>query len=428
MKKLSFLISIFLFSNFVFSQNIIGTIKRNVNKHVNSEVNKQSDKALNKAENKIENIGKDKDKSDNNNNSQNTNNSTNANNEQNTTNNESNTSTNTELISSSKYDFVPGDKILFYEDFSQDAIGDFPDLWTTNSSGEVKTVNIASGNWFHMLGKDAVYCYNKDINFPENFILEFDIIPDKVYSRGIMLILYQDATPSEIESSNYPGEKGVYIQIEPDDWNTLGYNNVDANSEKFEGHSQIALVEKEKVNHIIIWIQKRRLRIYHKGQKAIDMPVNLHQGIKLNRMLFSGWDRGSLPFITNIKVTTATPDTRNKLLTEGKIVSYGIYFDSGKDLVKAESYGTLNEIAKVLNENPAVKINIVGYTDSDGDDALNLDLSKRRAANVKNSLIKDFSIDGTRIQTDGKGETSPIAPNDNPENKAKNRRVEFIKL
>jgi len=188
------------------------------------------------------------------------------------------------------------------------------------------------------------------------------------------------------------------------------------------------LVEKEKVNHIIIWIQKRRLRIYHKGQKAIDMPVNLHQGIKLNRMLFSGWDRGSLPFITNIKVTTATPDTRNKLLTEGKIVSYGIYFDSGKDLVKAESYGTLNEIAKVLNENPAVKINIVGYTDSDGDDALNLDLSKRRAANVKNSLIKDFSIDGTRIQTDGKGETSPIAPNDNPENKAKNRRVEFIKL
>ena len=61
------------------------------------------------------------------------------------------------LESVSAYDFVPGDKILFFEDFSQDAIGDFPALWTTNGSGEVKTVNIAPGKWFHMNGDDAVY-------------------------------------------------------------------------------------------------------------------------------------------------------------------------------------------------------------------------------------------------------------------------------
>jgi outer membrane protein OmpA-like peptidoglycan-associated protein len=119
---------------------------------------------------------------------------------------------------------------------------------------------------------------------------------------------------------------------------------------------------------------------------------------------------------------------RSKLLTEGKIVSYGIYFDSGKDVVKPESYGSLKEIAAVLNENPDVKIQIVGHTDSDGDDAMNLDLSKRRAANVKNSLVKDFGISADRIQTDGKGESVPLMPNTSTENKAKNRRVEFIKL
>jgi outer membrane protein OmpA-like peptidoglycan-associated protein len=70
----------------------------------------------------------------------------------------------------------------------------------------------------------------------------------------------------------------------------------------------------------------------------------------------------------------------------------------------------------------------VGHTDSDGDDAKNLDLSKRRAANVKNSLAKDFAIDASRIQTDGKGETEGVAPNTTSEGKAKNRRVEFIKL
>jgi len=82
----------------------------------------------------------------------------------------------------------------------------------------------------------------------------------------------------------------------------------------------------------------------------------------------------------------------------------------------------------VLEENPIVKIKIVGHTDSDGDDKLNLDLSKRRSASVKDVLVKNFSIDAARIETDGKGESASIAPNDSGVNKALNRRVEFIKL
>ncbi len=77
---------------------------------------------------------------------------------------------------------------------------------------------------------------------------------------------------------------------------------------------------------------------------------------------------------------------------------------------------------------PDVKIKIVGHTDSDGDAASNLDLSKRRAASVKNELTKNFGIEASRLETDGKGKTEPIAPNDSPSNKAQNRRVEFIKL
>ncbi len=90
--------------------------------------------------------------------------------------------------------------------------------------------------------------------------------------------------------------------------------------------------------------------------------------------------------------------------------------------------GRLNDIAKVLKENPAVRIKIVGHTDSDGNDAINLDLSKRRAASVKNEMEKNFGIEATRMETDGKGELQPIAPNTSAEGKAQNRRVEFIKL
>lgn len=132
--------------------------------------------------------------------------------------------------------------------------------------------------------------------------------------------------------------------------------------------------------------------------------------------------------VSNIRVAVGAPDMRNKLLTEGKLVSYGIYFDVNKDVVKPESYSTLKEIAAVLSENPGVKVKIVGHTDSDGVDVANLDLSKRRSASVKNELVKTFGIDASRLESDGMGKTQPVAPNDSPANKALNRRVEFIKL
>lgn len=334
------------------------------------------------------------------------------------------------LESFTKYDFVPGDKIIYFEDFSQDAIGDFPSQWTGNSTGEVKNVNISPGNWFHLNGKDAVYCYTKKLAIPENFIFEFDIIPDKVYSRGITLILYEDnpETPQEINDDAYPGLHGLKFFIQKDGWETIGYSYGPNGSEQLNGESGTNPVIQEKVNHIIIWQQKRRTRIYHQGAKVVDLPTSIHSTTKFNRMVFNGWDLNSHPYITNIKITTASPDTRSKLLTEGKLISYGIYFDSGKDIVKSESYGSVREIANVLNENPTVKIKVTGHTDTDGDDALNLDLSKRRAANVKQYLIDEFKIDGSRIETDGKGESVPIATNSSVEDKAKNRRVEFIKL
>ncbi len=340
------------------------------------------------------------------------------------------------LVSAGKYDFVPGDKILYFEDFSQDAIGDFPALWTTNGSGEVKTVNIAPGKWFHMNGEDAVYCYTRQIDFPDNFIVEFDIIPekkDKDYYSSIQFSLYQERTgeAKEMNDELYPGEAGLHIDLGfssmDTSWETRGYKEGD-NLDWLSGQGGKNPVLLEKVNHVILWIQKRRVRIYHQNEKVLDMPTNIYPDVKFNRMRFSGWDRYSAPYVTNLKITTASPDTRSKLITEGKLVTYGITFDVNKADVKPESYGTLKSIADVLNENASVKVKIVGHTDSDGDDTMNLELSRRRAESVKNELVKNFGIDASRMETEGAGETKPVAPNDIPANKAQNRRVEFVKL
>jgi outer membrane protein OmpA-like peptidoglycan-associated protein len=268
----------------------------------------------------------------------------------------------------------------------------------------------------------------QDIDFPKNFILEMDIIPKKAGGRfAADVVFFGESSHSEMDKAGDPGIYGLHIKIEKNIWETAGYKK--GINEKLTGSSVINMVEPEKVNHVIFWVQNRRVRIYHKGAKVLDMPTNIYEGSKFSRLcfkLYRGASAGS--YISNIKITTAAPDTRNKLLTEGKLVTYGIYFDVNKDIVKPESYGTLKEIATILQENPTVKIKIVGHTDSDGDDNSNLDLSKRRAASVKNSLVKDFSIDAERIETDGKGESETVAPNDSSVNKALNRRVEFIKI
>ena len=119
---------------------------------------------------------------------------------------------------------------------------------------------------------------------------------------------------------------------------------------------------------------------------------------------------------------------RSKLLTEGKLVSYGIYFDVNSDKLKPQSAGTLKEIATVLTENPSLRVRIVGHTDSDGDDASNLSLSKRRGASVVTALSNSYGIAADRLESDGKGETEPVAANDSAVNKALNRRVEFITI
>jgi OmpA-OmpF porin, OOP family len=116
-----------------------------------------------------------------------------------------------------------------------------------------------------------------------------------------------------------------------------------------------------------------------------------------------------------------------KKFTDAKIVTHGINFDVNKAVIKPESMGTLNAIVQILKDNPEVKFEVGGHTDSDGDDASNQKLSEQRANAVRTQLIT-MGIDAGRLSAKGYGETKPIADNKTFEGKANNRRVEFVKM
>lgn len=328
----------------------------------------------------------------------------------------------------SKFDFIPGEKLIFFEDFSVEAIGDFPARWNTNGSGEIVTTNKAPGRWLQ-IKTDGYYIPETKGGFPENFTVEFDWIPtgkdEDVESSDMEMELYLvSGTMSDPnEGGAIPGVAGNKINFTK--FTTYFASYADGEY-KVEGNADFEL-NKNRSYRISVWVQKQRLRIYINETKLIDAPRGMPAGFTYNILRFEVGS-ASAPMIANFRVAAGLPDLRNKLLTEGKLVSYGIYFDVTSDKLKPQSYGTLKEIAQVLSENPGLKIRIVGHTDSDGDDAFNLDLSKRRALSVRSELAKTFGIDVSRMASDGKGETQPFGPNDTPSNKAINRRVEFIRL
>ncbi len=110
----------------------------------------------------------------------------------------------------------------------------------------------------------------------------------------------------------------------------------------------------------------------------------------------------------------------------GHVAVYGIYFDTGKAEVKPESEPTLKEIAKLLQDNPKLKLHVVGHTDSVGELEMNMDLSRRRAKAVVEVLTTKYSVAAARLQADGVGPLSPVASNKTEEGRAKNRRVELV--
>lgn len=343
----------------------------------------------------------------------------------------------------SKFDFIPGDKILAYDDFSKDAIGDFPVTWNTNSTGEVVTVSNQQAHWL-MLKKQGRYVPEYIKELPDNFTFEYDVICNKKFSfySPHLLLYFLTGNNSGKEVFDYsfiPGEKrsGVKIGVHPTD---AGSNGGLALEESFEDGNSVIKNEistnqfnsnggKTKL-HVSVWRQKQRIRVYFNEEKVYDLPRAFTDNKNYGTVLFEIWgdmkDQDQY-LVGNIKFAAGAPDTRNKLITEGKFVTRGILFDVSSDKIKPESHGVLKDIANVLTENSSVKVKIVGHTDSDGKDADNLGLSKRRAQSVKSSLVNDFGIDASRLETDGKGASQPVDTNNTVEGKANNRRVEFIK-
>ncbi|WP_290790405.1 OmpA family protein [Flavihumibacter sp. UBA7668] len=349
----------------------------------------------------------------------------------------------TGVRSYSKYDFVAGEKVVYYTDFSSDPIGELPVGWNTNGTGEVVTLDGMKGKWVQLYQNATYLTDNKD-TLSENFTVEFDLVLRRtnpkaafpVMAFGILASGTYSTTANEL-LKGYAANFATELNIQP-----FGNNDSQIHLYTYENNKRYLSTDLKKygalqnyfnaIIHVAMQVQKERLRIWFNETKLYDLPKAIVPGTSINQLYFLvrryGGDEAEVGYtIGNIWLAKGLPDTRNKLLKEGKFSTTGILFERGSAVIQPQSSGILKEIAGLLQSEADLKVKIIGHTDSDDSEVVNLDLSKRRAEAVKHALRTEFGIDASRIDTDGRGEAEPVGDNKTKEGRAQNRRVEFIK-
>jgi outer membrane protein OmpA-like peptidoglycan-associated protein len=336
-------------------------------------------------------------------------------------------------------DFVPGNKVVFSDRFLNDAIGDFPVTWNTNSSAEVVTFEGNETRWLQLSNKGQ-FTPDELTKIPKNSTFEFDLyVSDNYsyYSPGLWLNLVE--VKNRKKDFTYwqrfkTGYNGIRLWLHPkDETDRRGRTGIYTyeNGSKIIGNkkSNNVFTKNKNLIHVAIWRQESRIRVYIDNKKIWDLP-RAFDNANYNAIVF-GVDEGkddAYFYVSNLRLAVAGEDLRKALLEIGKFETDEIHFNIGKASIQANSFSILDEIGQILQDTPELKLKIIGHTDSDGKVATNQQLSEARSKSVKEYLSNHFSIESNRLQTEGKGESNPVASNDTKDGKKKNRRVEFIKI
>ena len=324
----------------------------------------------------------------------------------------------------SKYDFVPGETVVFNDILEGEQNGEFPSQWDL-IDGYVENALFEGENVirFPVESAGAIIkpLMKKEGDYlPEKFTIEFDMyLSHRTTKYAIMLW-------DKGKSFHRPSELGDIGVIE------VGYEQ----GASYDGGRMRRNLPKESQKayphwrHVAISFNIRALKIYMDQDRLLMLP-NVKGNpiaISLKGSTYDYSQTGDYPtMIKNIRVAEGAVKLYDRFLTDGKIVANGIKFDSGKATLKPESMGVINEIVKLMKQHPEIKFSVEGHTDSDGDTQFNQNLSEQRANTVMNELIEQ-GIDSERMVSKGFGEDVPVTDNGTPEGKANNRRVEFVKM
>jgi outer membrane protein OmpA-like peptidoglycan-associated protein len=304
------------------------------------------------------------------------------------------------------YDFKPGDRILYADDFMGDEVGDFPRRMEFKE-GAMEIVEWQGARWLRANSDSRWFIVLPEV-LPDRFTMEFDMTtPD-----GEVWIWFGDDQNRRVEVGSGNGNATVYN-------GTVGVNA--------EGRINRGYEDRHKIYRARILGDGKYIKVYVGDKRILNVP-NADLG-RTNKISFWADASDQEPaMLANFRVAAGGKKLYDALSTAGRVATQGIYFDTGSDRIRPESSPTLKEIAQMLKDHAELKLTIEGHTDNVGSAASNQTLSEKRAAAVKAALVSSYGVDESRLASKGLGATKPATSNDTAEGRQSNRRVELVKM
>jgi OOP family OmpA-OmpF porin len=316
------------------------------------------------------------------------------------------------------YDFVPGQRTIFFTDFSDDQVGNFPQRLEFKN-GQMEVVEFEGGQRALKASSDGVFSIPLPEVLPEKFTLEFDVINRK--SQGVAANTITVFGGSEARSNEKTIEVG---------WGQNGLQTMGGGLE----NQYIATKDADKARYVghpasfRILADGKYLKAYADEKRLINLPNATFNRAKAITVRLDGRDdEDNAVYLTRIRVAESQKSIYDALSATGRWTTQGILFDTGKSEIKPESTPTLKEIAAALKQHPDLKVEVQGHTDDVGKADANLKLSQARADAVKQALSTEYGVPAAQMTAKGYGDTKPTGDNKTPEGRQNNRRVELVK-
>lgn len=312
----------------------------------------------------------------------------------------------------SKQDFIPGEKLIFLDDFSDMEDGSPPPHWKARGGA----VSLRSKGDAHQLlvTKSDTRLQANLKNLPKNFTVEAELaVGPGTQSTTLVYLLLENPSETKLK---------VTLQLRGDKRGSA-FLSLQTTKEEI-GNAEVP-ADLEKPLALSLWLQEGRLRAYLNGERLVD--ANQIDLGKIESLSLAFQPTGGPIAISSVRVAESAPDFGRTILSTGRYVTHGIRFDIDSDRLRPESTPVLKMVASALVADAGLKVRIEGHTDSTGDPAHNMDLSRRRADAVRSALVGRFGIQPDRLTTSGLGATKPLGPNDTSDGRANNRRVEFVR-
>ncbi len=296
------------------------------------------------------------------------------------------------------YDFVPGTKTIFYEDFKNDEIGNFPRRYEFQS-GNIELVTFRDRTWLR-IGSTGKFTIPLPVVLPTRYTIEMDY-----WGKSGECWMYSDGTTNGSTHFSFGASGGGGIRNPGGDATTYG-----------EDGSNLT-------HQLRLLVDGTYAKVYIDARRVANVPN--YPGEHGNKI---GFYCDPTLALGGIRVAEGNRKLYDALTADGRVATQGIYFDTGSDKIRPESAPTLKEIAALVTDHAGLRLGIEGHTDNVGAAASNLDLSKRRAEAVKAYLVSTLHVDAGRLEATGLGSTKPMQPNTTAEGRQTNRRVELVKL